>query len=215
MNFRLISLVMLTSLLNVSAASAAYDKTTDGYTFRGRLDAANDIRSFDGDLIFENGGTINLTPTAGTLVIDSAVEFTDQNIRIQSGSPAAGRLLTTDASGNASWQDGIPGPQGPKGPDGAQGAAGPAGPEGDKGALNLSCQVVTQGFSTFTTVNCPANTTLIAGGHDCRPAHSEGGFISAILSRPSGNGWEVRCAQFQPAPSLSGSTAYALCCDDS
>jgi hypothetical protein len=45
-------------------------------------------------------------------------------------SAAAGRVLTSDSAGNASWQLGKPGPQGPARPQGETGATGPQGPAG-------------------------------------------------------------------------------------
>ena len=56
-------------------------------------------------------------------------------LKISSGTPAAGKVLTSDASGNATWQPvasgtGLTGPAGPTGPTGPVGPAGPTGPRG-------------------------------------------------------------------------------------
>lgn len=57
------------------------------------------------------------------------------DIKIVDGTQGAGKVLTSDATGWASWQTavGTPGPTGPVGPPGATGANGPAGANGATG----------------------------------------------------------------------------------
>lgn len=57
------------------------------------------------------------------------------DIKIVDGTQGAGKVLTSDATGSASWQTavGTPGPTGPVGPQGATGANGPAGANGATG----------------------------------------------------------------------------------
>ncbi|MCH7680812.1 hypothetical protein IID10_15855 [candidate division KSB1 bacterium] len=45
-------------------------------------------------------------------------------VKITGGSPGAGKVLTSDATGLATWETGTPGPTGPTGPTGATGATG-------------------------------------------------------------------------------------------
>ena len=64
--------------------------------------------------------------SAWTLISNSVIT---NALRIPTGA-SAGKVLTADASGNATWQAGTPGPQGPAGAAGPAGATGPQGPAG-------------------------------------------------------------------------------------
>ncbi len=61
------------------------------------------------------------------------------DIQIVDGTQGAGKVLTSDATGLASWQRvvGTPGPTGPTGPTGSTGAAGPTGVTGATGATGV------------------------------------------------------------------------------
>lgn len=60
---------------------------------------------------------------AGNLTVGGQVTITG-------GSPGSGKVLTSDGSGLASWQDPVPGPPGPEGPEGPPGPQGPPGVTG-------------------------------------------------------------------------------------
>jgi hypothetical protein len=60
---------------------------------------------------------------AGNLTVNGQVTITG-------GSPGSGKVLTSDGSGLASWQDPVPGPPGPEGPEGPPGPQGPPGVTG-------------------------------------------------------------------------------------
>ncbi len=57
------------------------------------------------------------------------------NVKITDGTEGAGKVLTSDANGLASWQDAVPGATGPQGPVGVTGDTGPQGPTGATGLL--------------------------------------------------------------------------------
>lgn len=86
-----------------------------------------------------NGNQINLTG-AFSLVSSSSIGITSPDIdiigsvTIQDGTQSNGYVLTSDASGNATWQaGGGGGATGPTGPTGAQGITGPTGAQGVTG----------------------------------------------------------------------------------
>jgi hypothetical protein len=77
-----------------------------------------------------NSGNVGIGTSAPT----SKLEVAGQ-VKITGGAPGAGKVLTSDATGLASWQStaGLVGPQGPAGPTGATGPAGPTGATGATG----------------------------------------------------------------------------------
>jgi len=93
----------------VSAASALNADHLDGRDSAGFLDTSATSQTKDGDL------TLNSDLDVGG------------QVQIAGGSPASGRVLTSDAAGTATWQDPAPGPPGPPGPEGPEGPQGPAG----------------------------------------------------------------------------------------
>ena len=74
----------------------------------------------------------------GTTAPGAKLEVAGQ-LKITGGDPGAGKVLTSDGDGLASWatasagSQGPQGEQGPQGKQGADGAAGAAGPQGDQG----------------------------------------------------------------------------------
>jgi len=78
------------------------------------------------------GGAVGIGTSTPTGLLDVNGLLTVSALSLPSGA-VAGYVLTTDASGNATWQVAVPGAQGPAGPQGAQGPAGPAGATGDTG----------------------------------------------------------------------------------
>jgi hypothetical protein len=92
----------------------------------------------------------------GTLIPGASLEIVGQ-IKITGGNPGAGKVLTSDAVGLATWQifNGTPGPQGIpgvpgadglNGTDGADGATGPQGPAGTDGLNGSQGPVGLQGI---------------------------------------------------------------------
>jgi hypothetical protein len=96
----------------VSAATALNADHLDGRDSTGYLDTSSSPQTKDGNLTV--GGDVQVSG----------------QVRIAGGSPASGRLLTSDATGNATWQDPVPGPEGPEGPPGPEGPQGPPGVTG-------------------------------------------------------------------------------------
>ncbi|MEM7204846.1 MAG: tail fiber protein [Planctomycetota bacterium] len=81
-----------------------------------------------------NVGMGTLTPGAK---LDVAGTARVAGLNLPTGA-ADGLVLTSDGSGNATWQPGTPGPVGPAGPAGPigpQGVVGPQGPQGDLGPI--------------------------------------------------------------------------------
>jgi hypothetical protein len=99
-----------------------------------------------GDFAAGNVGLGTINPTA-------KLEVNGQ-VKITGGSPGAGKILVSDASGLASWQTGPVGPAGPIGPQGPigltgatgpQGPIGPIGPDGPQGPIGLTGATGPQG----------------------------------------------------------------------
>ena len=97
--------------------------------FNAIVDASNKVQI----------GNVNLN--AVQLGTGSNVTLETGLVKLTGGTPGAGKVLTSDANGLASWQStaglvgpaGPTGPQGPAGNDGAPGATGPQGPQGVPG----------------------------------------------------------------------------------
>ena len=70
-------------------------------------------------------------------------------VKITGGAPGVGKVLTSDASGLATWEIGVAGPTGPTGPQGIQGVPGAQGPTGP-GLVGGNLELVA---STATTGN--------------------------------------------------------------
>lgn len=90
----------------------------------------DDLDRVEGDAVSKTGGGIISGP------IDIRGPF-----QIRSGSPHAGYVLSSDASGGVTWvqpQAGPTGPEGPQGPVGPQGMTGPTGPPGQQGATGAT-----------------------------------------------------------------------------
>ena len=93
-------------------------------------------------------------------------------VKITGGDPGAGKVLTSDGDGLASWEtasagsqgpQGEQGPQGKQGADGAAGAAGAAGPQGEQGAVGNDGATGAQGPQGPGTacVNCDDIETIV------------------------------------------------------
>ncbi|MBK6330630.1 MAG: hypothetical protein IPF62_08980 [Bacteroidetes bacterium] len=87
---------------------------------------------------------INSSPAIVTVHPTGITELNGQ-IQINGGVPGAGKVLTSDASGLATWELGVPGPTGPQGPIGLTGATGPTGPAGPTGPTGATGATGPQG----------------------------------------------------------------------
>ena len=129
------------------------------------------------------GGNVGVgTSTPATkLDVAGAVKITD-------GTEGAGKVLTSDATGNASWETLAAGPAGPAGADGsdgAVGATGPAGPTGPAGADGSDGAVGAIGPAGPTGPQGPAGTPAFVydEAYDIGPLPAYDGFTYAgILS---------------------------------
>ena len=94
--------------------------------------------------------------------LDVAGKTRTTALQVTGGSPTAGKVLTADASGNATWQDMPPGPVGPAGPVGAAGTSGAYG-DGSAGALVINSNT---DWSTTppTNLNFQFSTITVAAG---------------------------------------------------
>lgn len=99
--------------------------------------------------ITDDGTNVGIGTTSPTAKLTVAGQ-----VKITGGTPGAGKVLTSDASGLASWQNGVAGPQGPQGATGPQGPQGPAGPQGPQGNI---------GPMGFTGPQGPAGPTGATG----------------------------------------------------
>jgi len=115
--------------------------------------------------ILKNGNTgIGTSTPSATLDISGTLHFNNNGQPIQSG-----YVLTSDASGNASWQPTIPGATGPSGITGATGLTGPTGYMGATGAQGVTgatgaTGVGTQGPQGATGATGPSGNDGLPGG---------------------------------------------------
>ena len=195
---RLFLILLFIISINVVVSAAGIDKASDGTIIRGDLNVLNDTKIYDNNLIFEKGGIdINLSPSSGVLTLDQNLEIQGA-LKIGASGFGIGKVLVTDASGNASWGEPPAGPEGEVGDQGPQGADGAQGAQGPDGELdNNDCVIETNNFSgsdpgtgsPVTSVTC-SNGIRVGGGVDC------GTNEMVAQSNPTlTNGWEGRCVQ--------------------
>lgn len=91
-------------------------------------------------------------------------------LTIADGTQAAGRILTSDASGNASWQINT---------------AGPAGPAANVTSPGATYDITTAMFPSLRTIMLSANITISLSA---TPASNLGGTITLILKQPASGG---------------------------
>jgi hypothetical protein len=137
--------------------------------------------------ILPNGNIGIGTPRPGVkLDVDGTARVTGLDLPTGAG---VGLVLTSSASGAASWQAAKPGPQGPAGPKGATGAAGPTGatgPAGPKGATGATGPAGPQGIAGPTGAKGATGATGPAG-----PQGPAGGLTlpySAVTSQGGAEG---------------------------
>ncbi len=97
---------------------------TDGLQIKNVSNAASIINKENEVLMLGTNNATRVTITAA-----GNTELTGQ-IKIAGGAPGLGKVLTSDATGLATWQTPVAGPQGIQGPIGLTGATGPQGPIG-------------------------------------------------------------------------------------
>lgn len=101
----------------------------------------------------DNRVGINTSTPAATLDVNG-------QLKISGGTPGAGKVLTSDANGLATWETAVPGPQGPQGIQGPTGAQGPQGIQGLTGATGAQGP---QGIQGLTGATGPAGSANISG----------------------------------------------------
>lgn len=94
--------VLIVIFLGAGLAQASFEESSDRNLVRGSLNLDDDLVIFDGN---EN---VTFSPNGGTLEIESssnspAINFIGQ-VQISGGNPGAGKVLTSDANGLASWE---------------------------------------------------------------------------------------------------------------
>ncbi|MDO8241274.1 MAG: hypothetical protein Q7T51_04835 [Candidatus Moranbacteria bacterium] len=83
--------------LSISNAWVAPSATPPGGNLGAPINTSNIGQTKIGGLILNTGGAVNgLTVQSGSTILKGALQIT-------SGAPGAGKVLTSDASGNASW----------------------------------------------------------------------------------------------------------------
>ena len=133
----------------------------------------------------------------GDLSVSGNVQL-DGVLTVTSGGPGSGKVLTSDATGAASWQDPMGGTPGPPGPPGAPGPAGSSGPVAGYEIVESPIN------STYRAVACSPGKSPIGGGCHCQTGAIE-------RSKPYddfllGAGWYCECS------SWTGSNfAYVIC----
>ncbi|MFH0865240.1 MAG: hypothetical protein V1904_03545 [Bacteroidota bacterium] len=137
-----------------STASGITTRASGSYSYAGGLDtraqafasmaigrfniAAGDSTTWvatDPVFIIGNGTSTIARSNAITFYKNGNATFAGQ-LTIQGGAPAVGKVLTSDATGVANWQD-LPVIMGPTGPTGSQGVQGNTGLTGDQGLQGL------------------------------------------------------------------------------
>lgn len=98
-------------------------------------------------------------------------------VKITGGTPGLNKVLTSDAAGLASWQNGVAGPTGATGPAGATGATGPQGLQGATGPA---------GPTGLTGATGPAGPTGLTGATGPQgPAGASLGYTVVQVSTPT------------------------------
>jgi hypothetical protein len=135
--------------------------------------------SSDGFAIGNNGNTafvlnkenadiqigVNSAPNIIVVHSSGTTEFNGP-IQINGGSPGAGKILVSDASGLGSWQTGPVGPAGPigpQGPIGLTGATGPAGADGQGGLTVAGDGIAVTGTGTVVDPFLVSSRTYTIG----------------------------------------------------
>lgn len=83
----------------------------------------------------DNNGNVGIATTTPGEKLDINGKTRTIALQVSGGSPSPGLVLTSDATGNATWQLGTPGPVGPQGAQGPIGLTGPQGPQGIPGPV--------------------------------------------------------------------------------
>ncbi|MFN8286938.1 MAG: hypothetical protein U0V74_09315 [Chitinophagales bacterium] len=111
--------------------------------------------------VIDNSGHIGIGPNT---FLGASLDV-QGNVKITDGTEGAGKVLTSDASGLASWQtiNGITGPTGPSGADGATGPQGPAGANGNDGAMGPQGPAGANGLDGATGPQGPAGADGATG----------------------------------------------------
>lgn len=92
--------------ITTTSPTAGYVLTSDanGLATWQAVSGASTLNGFTSDQFIRSDGSDNFS--SGTLVMDSATTLkVNGSVLITSGTPGAGKVLTSDASGNATWQD--------------------------------------------------------------------------------------------------------------
>lgn len=107
-------------------SNADFDIGTSGANPNGKLHLATQTLP---RLTIDSSGRVGVGTTSPSALFEVAGK-----VKITGGLPGAGKVLTSDANGLASWELGTPGPIGATGPAGPAGPTGPTGLTGPTGS---------------------------------------------------------------------------------
>ena len=167
--------------LNINNPYAGGETNVAGWDYLFKTYVAPESPSASSLVVVGGNVGVGTSTPATKLDVAGAVKITD-------GTEGAGKVLTSDATGNASWETLAAGPAGPAGADGsdgAVGATGPAGPTGPAGADGSDGAVGAIGPAGPTGPQGPAGTPAFVydEAYDIGPLPAYDGFTYAgILS---------------------------------
>ena len=167
--------------LNINDPYAGGETNVAGWDYLFKTYVAPESPSASSLVVVGGNVGVGTSTPATKLDVAGAVKITD-------GTEGAGKVLTSDATGNASWETLAAGPAGPAGADGsdgAVGATGPAGPTGPAGADGSDGAVGAIGPAGPTGPQGPAGTPAFVydEAYDIGPLPAYDGFTYAgILS---------------------------------
>jgi hypothetical protein len=128
--------------LNINDPYAGGETNVAGWDYLFKTYVAPESPSASSLVVVGGNVGVGTSTPATKLDVAGAVKITD-------GTEGAGKVLTSDATGNASWETLAAGPAGPAGADGSDGAVGaigPAGPTGPQGPAGTPAFVYDEAY---------------------------------------------------------------------
>ncbi len=128
--------------LNINNPYAGGETNVAGWDYLFKTYVAPESPSASSLVVVGGNVGVGTSTPATKLDVAGAVKITD-------GTEGAGKVLTSDATGNASWETLAAGPAGPAGADGSDGAVGaigPAGPTGPQGPAGTPAFVYDEAY---------------------------------------------------------------------
>ncbi|MEM7204845.1 MAG: tail fiber protein [Planctomycetota bacterium] len=118
----------------VACAAAVYDQATGQCLRASSVPVLGQLMPLNQFFNVDAAGNVGMGTRSPGAKLDVAGTARVTGLNVPTGA-ADGQVLTSDPSGNATWQAPTPGPVGPAGPAGPQGPQGDLGPAGPQGVI--------------------------------------------------------------------------------